>query len=126
MLELAKKDNHDNHGDIIREQHRVIVLALLTTSWVIPTGLFPAQQPPNAVIADPAADFRRGSIVTIPSQGFEMDAFFYLASGPQRQLAVIALSVLNYFLNGGDFISPPPVLDRSWNLSGTRAHQDLL
>jgi hypothetical protein len=62
----------------------------------------------NAVIADPAADeqFPPGlCIVTIPSQGFEMDAFFYLASAPQRQLAVIALSVLNYFLNGGDFIS---------------------
>lgn len=84
-------------------QNRVMVLALLGTAWINirPT---PAQQTPTAVIADPAADkkFPSGlSILTIPSNGSEMDAFLYRAAGPSPHGTVVLLHGLpGYEING--------------------------
>jgi hypothetical protein len=72
-------------------QNRVIVLVLLG-SVLITARPMRAQQTPTAVIADPAADkqFPPGlSVLTIPSNGSEMDAFLYLAAGPSPHGTVV-------------------------------------
>jgi hypothetical protein len=74
-------------------QNRVIVLALLGSVWITARPMR-AQQTPTAVIADPAADkqFPPGlSVLTIPSNGSEMDAFLYLAAGPSPHGTVVLL-----------------------------------
>ncbi len=82
----------------------VIVLAVLETTSIIATRPCRAQQSPGAVIADPAADKQNPpglSILTIPSQGFEMDAFFYLAAGGGPHGTVLLLHGLpGYEMNG--------------------------
>ena len=84
-------------------QNRVIVLALLGTAWIT-TRPIRAQQTPTAVIADPAADkqFPPGlSVLTILSNGSEMDAFLYLATGPGPHGTVVLLHGLpGYEING--------------------------
>jgi len=58
----------------------------------------------DAVIADPAADkqFPAGlSVLTIPSNGSQMDAFLYLAAGPSPHGTVVLLHGLpGYEING--------------------------
>ena len=74
-------------------QNRVMVLALLGTAWIGARPV-PAQQTPTAVITDPAPDkqFPPGlSVLTIPSNGSEMDAFLYLAAGPSPHGIVVLL-----------------------------------
>jgi hypothetical protein len=74
-------------------QNRVMVLALLGTGWISARPI-PAQQTPTAVITDPAPDkqFPPGlSVLTIPSNGSEMDAFLYLAAGPSPHGIVVLL-----------------------------------
>lgn len=84
-------------------QNRVMVLALIGTAWIT-TRPTRAQQTPTAVIADRAADkqFPPGlSILTIPSNGSEMDAFLYLAAGPRPHGTVVLLHGLpGYEING--------------------------
>ena len=84
-------------------QNRVIVLALLGSVWITARPMR-AQQTPTAVIADPAADkqFPPGlSVLTIPSNGSEMDAFLYLAAGPSPHGTVVLLHGLpGYEING--------------------------
>jgi uncharacterized protein len=84
-------------------QNRVMVLALLGTAWVTTRPTW-AQQTLTAVIADPAADkqFPPGlSILTIPGNGSEMDAFLYLAAGPSPHGTVVLLHGLpGYEING--------------------------
>ena len=80
-----------------------MVLALLGATW-IPTRTTSAQQIPGAVITDPAPDkqFPPGlSVLTIPSNGSEMDAFLYLAAGPGPHGMVMLLHGLpGYEING--------------------------
>ena len=80
-----------------------MAMALLVTVW-ISTRPIRAQQTPTDVIADPAADkqFPPGlSILTIPSNGSEMDAFLYLAAGPRPHGTVVLLHGLpGYEING--------------------------
>jgi len=74
-------------------QNRVMVLALLGTAWIGARPI-PAQQTPTAVTTDPAPDkqFPPGlSVLTIPSNGSEMDAFLYLAAGPSPHGIVVLL-----------------------------------
>lgn len=82
---------------------RIIVLPLLGVA-LIASGALRAQQTPTAVIADPAADkqFPPGlSILTIPSNGSEMDAFLYVAAGPSPHGTVVLLHGLpGYEING--------------------------
>jgi len=84
-------------------QNRLMILALLGTAW-INTSTIRAQQTPVAVIADPAGDkqFPPGlSVLTIPSNGSEMDAFLYLAAGPSPHGIVVLLHGLpGYEING--------------------------
>jgi len=84
-------------------QNRLMVLALLGTAWITTSPIW-AQQTPTAVIADPVADKQNPpglSIFTIPSQGFEMDAFFYLAAGEGPHGTVLLLHGLpGYEING--------------------------
>ena len=84
-------------------QNRVMVLALLGTAWIAARPI-PAQQMPTAVITDPVADkqFPPGlSVLTIPSNGSEMDAFLYLAAGPSPHGTVVLLHGLpGYEING--------------------------
>jgi len=79
-----------------------MILALLGTAWI--TRPIQAQQTPTPVIADPIADkqFPPGlSVLTIPSTGSEMDAFFYLASGAGPHGTVVLLHGLpGYEING--------------------------
>ena len=79
-----------------------MILALLGTAWI--TRPIQAQQTPTPVIADPIADkqFPPGlSVLTIPSNGSEMDAFFYLASGAGPHGTVVLLHGLpGYEING--------------------------
>jgi pimeloyl-ACP methyl ester carboxylesterase len=80
-----------------------MALALLGTAWIT-TRPIPAQQMPTAVITDPAPDkkFAPGlSVLTIPSNGSEMDAFLYLAAGPSPHGTVMLLHGLpGYEING--------------------------
>jgi len=80
-----------------------MVLALLGTACITTSPIW-AQQTPTAVIADPVADKQNPpglSIFTIPSQGFEMDAFFYLAAGEGPHGTVLLLHGLpGYEING--------------------------
>jgi len=82
---------------------RVMVLALLGTAWIT-TQPIRAQQTPTAVISDPSVDkqFPPGlSVLTIPSNGSEMDAFLYSAAGPGPHGTVILLHGLpGYEING--------------------------
>lgn len=84
-------------------QKRVMVLALLGTAWIttLPTL---AQQIPTAVMTDPVPDrqFPPGlSVLTIPSNGSEMDAFLYLAAGRSPHGTVMLLHGLpGYEING--------------------------
>ena len=84
-------------------QNRVVILALLGTTWIT-TRPITAQQMPTAVITDPAPDkqFPPGlSVLTIPSNGSEMDAFLYLATGPGPHGTVMLLHGLpGYEING--------------------------
>ena len=86
-------------------QNRVMVMgwALLVTLWIT-TQPVPAQQTPTAVITDPVVDkqFPPGlSVLTIPSNGSEMDAFLYLAAGPNPHGTVMLLHGLpGYEING--------------------------
>ena len=81
----------------------VMALALLGTAWIT-TRPIPAQQTPTAVITDPVEDkqFPPGlSVLTIPSNGSEMDAFLYLAAGPNPHGTVMLLHGLpGYEING--------------------------
>lgn len=80
-----------------------MVLALLGATW-IPTRAAPAQQIPLAVITDPTPDkqFPPGlSVLTISSNGSEMDAFLYLAAGRGPHGTVVLLRGLpGYEING--------------------------
>ncbi|HXZ78452.1 MAG TPA: alpha/beta fold hydrolase [Terriglobales bacterium] len=84
-------------------RNRAIVLALLGAAWITgpPLG---AQQIPAAVVADPATDkqFPPGlAILTIPSHGVELDAFFYTAAGATPHGTVVLLHGLpGYEING--------------------------
>jgi len=84
-------------------QNRVVVLALLGTTWIT-TRPITAQQMPTAVITDPAPDkqFPPGlSVLTIPSNGSEIDAFLYLAAGSNPHGTVMLLHGLpGYEING--------------------------
>jgi pimeloyl-ACP methyl ester carboxylesterase len=84
-------------------RNRAIVLALLGVAWINGRPLTP-QQIPTAVVVDPAADkeFPPGlAILTIPSHGVEMDAFFYLAGGASPHGTVLLLHGLpGYEING--------------------------
>lgn len=84
-------------------QNRVMVLVLLGTAWIT-TRPVTAQQMPTAVITDPVVDkqFPPGlSVLTIPSNGSEMDAFLYLAAGPSPHGTVMLLHGLpGYEING--------------------------
>jgi uncharacterized protein len=84
-------------------QSRVIVLALLGTGLTSTRPIW-AQQIPTAVISDPAPDkqFPPGlSVLTIPSNGSEMDAFLYLAAGSSPHGTVVLLHGLpGYEMNG--------------------------
>lgn len=82
----------------------VVPLALLGTAWLT-TQPLRAQQTPTAVIADSVVDkqFPPGlSILTIPSHGFEMDAFLYLAAGPSPHGTVLLLHGLPGYETNGD------------------------
>ena len=71
----------------------LIVLGLLGVTC-IPSRQLRAQQIPAAVVEDPAVDrhFPPGlSILTIPSHGVDMDAFFYLAGGASPHGTVLLL-----------------------------------
>jgi pimeloyl-ACP methyl ester carboxylesterase len=84
-------------------QKRLMILVLLGTAWIT-TSPIRAQQTAVAVIADPAGDkqFPPGlSVLTIPSNGSEMDAFLYLAAGPSPHGIVVLLHGLpGYEING--------------------------
>jgi pimeloyl-ACP methyl ester carboxylesterase len=84
-------------------QIRVLIIALLGTAWIV-TRPIPAQQIPTAVITDPASDkqFPPGlAVLTIRSNGSEMDAFLYLAAGPSPHGTVVLLHGLpGYEMNG--------------------------
>jgi len=78
-----------------------VVIALLIAGFVGSETY--AQQAPAAVIGDPAVDNDYPatlSILTIPSHGVDLDAFFYLASGPGQHGTVVLLHGLpGYELN---------------------------
>jgi pimeloyl-ACP methyl ester carboxylesterase len=84
-------------------QNRVVILALLGTTWIT-TRPITAQETPPAVITDPAPDkqFPPGlSVLTIASNGSEMDAFLYLAAGSNPHGTVMLLHGLpGYEING--------------------------
>jgi len=84
-------------------QSRVIVLVLLGTGLISTRPIW-AQQIPTAVISDPGPDkqFPPGlSVLTIPSNGLEMDAFLYLAAGSRPHGTVVLLHGLpGYEMNG--------------------------
>ncbi|MGA8937552.1 MAG: alpha/beta hydrolase [Acidobacteriaceae bacterium] len=68
-------------------------LFLLTLTLALPVPLL-AQQPPSAVIADPAPDAAHPpsmAIFQIPSHGQRLNAFDYLAAGPGVHPTVILL-----------------------------------
>jgi len=85
-------------------QSRVIVLALLGTGLTSTRPIWAQQQTPTAVISDPAPDkqFPPGlSVLTVPSNGSEMDAFLYLAAGSSPHGTVVLLHGLpGYEMNG--------------------------
>jgi pimeloyl-ACP methyl ester carboxylesterase len=69
------------------------------------------------VIADPAADkqFPPGlSILTIPGNGSEMDAFLYLAAGPSPHGTVVLLHGLPGYETNGDLA--PSIRRAGWNV----------
>jgi pimeloyl-ACP methyl ester carboxylesterase len=80
-----------------------MALVLLGLSLLSARPLY-AQATPAAVVTDPPADKQFPpalSILTIPSHGVEMDAFFYLASGANPHGTVILLHGLpGYEING--------------------------
>jgi len=84
-------------------QKRLIILALLGTAWVAiqPLG---GQQAPSVVVSDSVADKQNPpglSVLTIPSQGSEMDAFLYQPAGPGSHGIVLLLHGLpGYEMNG--------------------------
>jgi pimeloyl-ACP methyl ester carboxylesterase len=84
-------------------QNGLMILALVGTAWVTIQPLS-GQQAPSAVVSDPDAgkQFPPGlSVLTIPSNGSEMDAFFYLAGGPSPHGTVVLLHGLpGYEING--------------------------
>jgi pimeloyl-ACP methyl ester carboxylesterase len=84
-------------------QNTLMILSLLGTTWVAIQALG-AQQAPSAVVSDSVADkqFPPGlSVLTIPSNGSEMDAFLYLAAGPNPHGTVVLLHGLpGYEING--------------------------
>ena len=98
---LSSGRRQDDGGSVM--QNRVLILALLGTAWIT-TRPIPAQQMPTAVITDPASDkqFPPGlAVLTIPSNGSEMDAFLYLAAGPSSHGMVVLLHGLpGYEMNG--------------------------
>src|SRR5437868_5363833 len=85
-------------------RNRVLVPALLGVAWLVSNQPLPAQQIPAAVVVDQAADKQFPpalSILTIPSHGVEMDAFFYLAGGAGPHGTVLLLHGLpGYEMNG--------------------------
>ena len=74
-------------------QNRVIVLALLGTAWISARPTL-AQQIPSTVVSDPAPNKQFPaslSVLTIPSNGSEMDGSLYLAAGPGPHGTVMLL-----------------------------------
>jgi uncharacterized protein len=68
-------------------------LLLITLTLAIPVSLH-AQQPPSAVIADPAPDPAHPPTTQsfqIPSHGDKLNAFTYIAAGPEAHPTVILL-----------------------------------
>jgi dienelactone hydrolase len=84
-------------------RNRLIAVVLLGVAWVSAQPLR-AQQTPTAVIADPVPDKQFPpvlSVLTIPSQGSEMDAFLYQPAGPGSHGIVVFLHGLpGYEING--------------------------
>jgi uncharacterized protein len=84
-------------------RNRLIAVVFLGVAWVSAQPLR-AQQTPTAVIADPVPDKQFPpvlSVLTIPSQGSEMDAFLYQPAGPGSHGIVVFLHGLpGYEING--------------------------
>jgi pimeloyl-ACP methyl ester carboxylesterase len=84
-------------------RNRLIAVVFLGVAWVSAQPLR-AQQTPTAVIADPVPDKQFPpvlSVLTIPSQGSEMDAFLYQPAGPGSHRIVVFLHGLpGYEING--------------------------
>jgi uncharacterized protein len=82
---------------------RAVFMSALMLVAIIAKGQ-PTQQTPTAVVEDPSVDkdFPSSlSILTVPSHGIEMDAFFYLASGAGPHGTVLLLHGLpGYEMNG--------------------------
>ena len=83
--------------------NRVIVLALLGAIGIA-GPVVRAQRIPGPVVADPETDKQAPpglSMLTIPSHGVDMDAFFYVASGVSQHGTVLLLHGLpGYEMNG--------------------------
>ena len=97
-------------------RNRIVVLALLGTAWIY-TRSAPAQQIPNAVTTDPARDKQFPpalSVLTISSNGSEMDAFLYLAAGPGSHGIVVLLHGLPGYENNGDLAQS--IRRAGWNV----------
>lgn len=82
---------------------RVITVVLLVVVSIYCRPLWSQTMPP-AVVADPLVDKQNPpslSILTIPSHGVDMDAFFYLAAGAGSHGTVVLLHGLpGYEING--------------------------
>src|SRR5215510_2097640 len=78
-------------GDVMKKP--MIVLAVLGLAWNFEQPVR-AQKVPSAIVADPSPDKEvpaELAILTIPSHGVDLDAFFYLAAGSTRHGVVLLL-----------------------------------